>query len=147
MCAFGSYWTGSCHKKWGGYTARSLDPWVAATRVSVVAWLLDGIAPFHCKLRGIDSKCQEFGLLASQMLKEFCKPKSYVNCRSNVVLPPSVFGTSCGGGGVNCSSNQDGGGGRGCLLQAPMGRRWRSRNNRQERRRNRQDARRRRTQN
>jgi hypothetical protein len=33
--------------------------------------------------------CQEFGLLAPQMLKDFCKHKSWVNCRSNVVLPPA----------------------------------------------------------
>jgi hypothetical protein len=29
------YWTGSCHKYWGGHTEGSLDPWAAATGVSV----------------------------------------------------------------------------------------------------------------
>jgi hypothetical protein len=92
--------------------------------------------------------CREFGLLAPQMLKEFCRRKSCVNCRSYVFLTPSVLGTSCGGGGVNSGSRRDGGEGRRCLSRAPMGRRWRSGNDGQGRRRNGRDARsRRRTQN
>jgi WD40 repeat-containing protein SMU1 len=41
---------------------------------------------------GQDSTCREFGLLNSRMLKEFRGHKSYVNCCSYVILPPSVLG-------------------------------------------------------
>lgn len=48
---------------------------------------------------GQDSTCREFGLLSSRMLKEFRGHKSYVNCCSYVILPPSVLGN----GGDRCS--------------------------------------------
>ncbi len=91
-----------------------------------------------------NSTCQEFGLLTPRTSKEFCGHESCMNCRSNVLLPPSVLGTSGGGGGVNGSICQDGNGGRGCLSRGPMGKRWRSANNGRGRRRNGRDARRRR---
>ena len=50
---------------------------------------------------GQDSTCREFGLLSSRMLKEFRGHKSYVNCCSYVILPPSVLGN----GGDRSSSD------------------------------------------
>jgi hypothetical protein len=85
---------------------------------------------------GRDSTCREFGPLALRMLKEFRRRKSCVNYRSDVVLPPSVLGTSGGGGAGNSSGCRDGSGGKRCLSQAPTGRRWRSRNDGQGRRMN-----------
>ncbi len=85
--------------------------------------------------------CREFRLLAPGMLKGFRGRKSRVNCRSYVVLPPSVLGTSCGGGGVNSGSRRDRGGGRRCSSRAPTGRRWRSGNDGQGRRRDGREAR------
>jgi len=54
---------------------------------------------------GHDSTCREFGLLTSRMLKEFRGHKSYVNCCSYVVLPPSVVGVN---GGSNSGNSHRG---------------------------------------
>ncbi len=137
-----------------------------------MARLLDGIVPFCCKLThahahpqhhereqrrlcigflpygtkmltrgGRDSTCREF-----EPLRNFADT-SHTRELSLLILPPSVLGTSCGGGGVNGSGRQDGGGGRRWLSRAPTGRRWRSGNDVRGRRRNERDARRRRTRN
>ena len=53
---------------------------------------------------GHDSTCREFGLLSSQMLKEFRGHTSYVNCCSYIVLPHTVLGVR----GGNSVSRQDG---------------------------------------